>query len=131
MAKKKPSKFVEEKPQRSRLNEAGQEIPDSRPLHSSIGSRRSPTLAEQIKAAVRSERLAQEAHSAGFESFEEADDFEIGDDYDPESPYENEFEPETPNPRNAPPKAEPAQASPDPKVATSEPALAPSGPATK
>lgn len=30
-------------------------------------------------------RLAEEAH---METFEEADDFEVGDDYDPQSPYE-------------------------------------------
>lgn len=42
---------------------------------------------------VRSERLAQEAAQAGYESFEEADDFEVGDDYDPSSPYETDFDP--------------------------------------
>lgn len=43
---------------------------------------------------VRSERLAQEAMAAGYETFEESDDFDIPDDpLDPATPYENEFEP--------------------------------------
>lgn len=76
-----------------RLDFRGREIPDPTPIAPPIGYKRQPSLAEQIRAMVRSERLAQEAEQAGFETFEEADDFNVGDDFDPHSPYENDFDP--------------------------------------
>ncbi|UIB81459.1 hypothetical protein [Flyfo microvirus Tbat2_151] len=57
-----------------------------------VGYKRQPSLADQIREMVRSERLAMEAENAGYETFEEADDFDVGDDYDPQTPYENEFD---------------------------------------
>lgn len=50
------------------------------------------TEVDRIRELIRSERLRQEAEAAGHESFEEADDFDIGDDFDPSSPYEEAFE---------------------------------------
>lgn len=104
MAKRvrKPA-FIEERPTQSTLNEKGHEIPDSRPIAAALGIRREPTLAERIKATVRSEHLALQARNQGYETFEEADDFDIGDDFDPSSPYENDFDP---RPEAAPPQAE-------------------------
>lgn len=67
---------------------------------------------------VRSERLAAEAAAAGYESFEEADDFEVGDDFDPSSPYETDFDP-TPvaelRRRQQEAEAPPPAPSPEPK----------------
>lgn len=106
MARKK-SAFIEERPRSSELDSNGHEIPDSRPLQPSLNMRREPTLAERIKAMVRSEHIAREAREAGHESFEEADDFDVGDDYDPTSPYEQDFDPEPdPRPQAAPRNAE-------------------------
>lgn len=82
------------------LDEHGRELPDPTPIAPPVGFRRQPSLAEQIRAMVRSERLRQEAEAQGFETFEEADDFEVGDDYDPTSPYEEVFDPH-PNPEGA------------------------------
>lgn len=79
------------------LDAFGRERPDPRPMEPPLGYRRSPTLAEQIAAAVRSEALARAAEAEGMETFDEADDFDVGDDYDPSSPYEQYFEP-TPMP---------------------------------
>lgn len=42
---------------------------------------------------VRSERLKLEVEAQGQETFDEADDFDIGDDFDPTSPYESDFDP--------------------------------------
>jgi hypothetical protein len=75
------------------LDHNGHEIPDPTPMAPPVGYKRQPTLVEQIRNMIRSEKLAAEAQSAGFETFEEADDFDVEDDYDPHSPFENDFEP--------------------------------------
>lgn len=85
--------MIQEYPVESTLDPQGREVPDPTPMAPPIGYKRTPSLAEQIREMVRSERLAMEAAAAGFESFEEADDFEVGDDFDPSSPYEEQFEP--------------------------------------
>lgn len=74
------------------LDSLGREIPDPVPLAPPVGYKRSPTLQEQIKRMVQSERLAQLAQESGHETFAEAEDFDVGDDYDPRSPWEDEFE---------------------------------------
>lgn len=110
MAKRK-QRFIQETPMkpRSELDKNGHEIPDSRTLAPALNLRPEPTLAERIREITRSERLRQEAIAAGHETFEEADDFEVGDDYDPESPYEMEFDP-PPRPQAAPAEAGTPQA---------------------
>lgn len=69
-------------------DERGHEIPDPTPVAAAIGHRPGPTLREQIRDMIQSEKLRMEAEAAGFESLEEADDFDVGDDYEPNSPYE-------------------------------------------
>lgn len=103
-----------------RLNEKGREILDPTPMAPPVGYKRQPSLSEQIREMVRSERLAMEAASAGFETLEEADDFDIPDDpIDPRTPYEAHFDP---LPEMAPPP--PAKASPEPREPISEPSQA-------
>lgn len=84
-------------------DERGYEIPDPTPMAPPIGYNRQPSLAEQIRAMIVSQKLAQEAAEAGAETFEEADDFEIGDDFEQErhSPYEANFDPMTDQERAA------------------------------
>lgn len=74
------------------LDEFGQEVPDPVPLAPPVGYKRRVPLAQQIREMVRSEALRMAAERAGAESFDEADDFDVGDDVDPRSPYEAEFE---------------------------------------
>jgi len=69
------------------------EQPDPRPLAVPVGFHRPPSLADTVGRLVRSQLLAQEAARQGFETPEEADDFEVGDDYEPLSPYENDHIP--------------------------------------
>lgn len=76
-----------------RLNAAGAEILDPVPMAPPVGYKKSRSMVEVVRDMLKSERLALEAAHAGVESFEEADDFEVGDDFDPTSPYENDFEP--------------------------------------
>lgn len=78
---------------RQRHNEKGYEVPDPTPMAPPVGYRAQPSLRDQIREMVRSEKLALEAEAAGFETFDEADDFDVGDDFDPTSPYEEVFDP--------------------------------------
>ena len=66
----------------SSLDARGAEVLDPTPMAPPVGYRRQPSLAEQIREMVRSERLAAEVEAAGAETFEEADDFDIEDDCD-------------------------------------------------
>lgn len=75
------------------LNTDGQEILDPTPIAPPLGYTRQPSLAEQIRAMVVSEKLRLEAMEAGAETFEESDDFDVGDDFDPQSEWENDFDP--------------------------------------
>jgi len=76
-----------------RHDEFGRELLDGRPMQPPLGYKRTPSLAEQISAMVRNERIQAELRAAGVETFAEADDFNIPDDVDPTSPYEMYFEP--------------------------------------
>jgi len=100
------------------LDHRGREKPDPTPIAPPIGYKKQPSLHDQIRAMVRSEKLRMEAEMAGFETFEEADDFDVGDDLDPTSPYEEQFEGDLLPPPPVPPM-EPAggQAPPAPPAA--------------
>lgn len=74
------------------IDKLGRLMPDPTPIEPPIGYKPAPSLFEQIREMVRSETLRQAAEDAGAETFEEADDFEVGDDWDPRSPYENEWD---------------------------------------
>jgi len=108
------------------LNADGSENLDPQPMAPPVGFKPAPSLAEQIREMVRSEKLAREAAEAGFETFEESDDFDVGDDFDPRTPYEEIFDSQSvaemrktketaevpvpqPSPAPSAPAAEPAQ----------------------
>lgn len=63
------------------------EYPDPTPVEMPLGFKRPPTLQEEIQRIIR-QQMSMQAEEAGFESFEEADDFEVDEDPDPLSPYE-------------------------------------------
>ena len=50
--------------------------------------KRPPTLQEQVARMVHSEQFKQYMEREGFETIDEAEDFEVGDDYVPEAPHE-------------------------------------------
>lgn len=77
------------------LTDGGAEIPDSTPLAPPVGYEKRDTIAEQVRRMVQSQLLARDLAAAGAETFEDADDFDVGDDYDPTSPYEVNFDPTT------------------------------------
>lgn len=75
------------------LRTGGVENTDSTPLRIPLGFKRPETLAEQVQRLVRG-HLSRVAEEQGFETFEEAEDFDVEDDMDfPETPYELVFDP--------------------------------------
>lgn len=132
------------KAQTNYLTKDGREKPDPTPIAPPIGYIKQPTMVENIRAMVRRE-MSDAAAAQGMETFEEADDFEVGDDYDPRSPYEELFDPPAGLPGMSTPKptvgeggpgregeAEPPSPAPEPtkkqEEKQPEPALAKSTP---
>lgn len=75
------------------LTDEGYEALSSIPMAPPVGFTKEEPLHLRIKRMVREARLQEELDAAGHETFEEADDFDVGDDYDPSSPFEIEFDP--------------------------------------
>jgi len=71
----------------------GFELGDPTPMEPPLGYRKAPTLTEQIQQQVRQLQLRMLEDQMSPETEEEADDFEVGDDYEPLSKYENEHMP--------------------------------------
>lgn len=68
------------------LNEKGHEIPDPRPVAVPARFLRPPSRFDEMRALLNAAR--QDALSRQLETPEEADDFDVGEDYDPTSPWE-------------------------------------------
>jgi len=68
------------------LNENGHEILDDTPISLPLRFNRPPSKLDDLRAMLKI--VSREAEHAGQETFEEADDFDVGDDYDPRSPWE-------------------------------------------
>lgn len=75
-----------------RHNENGEEILDPIPMQPPLGYKRTLSLSEQIAQQVRLHNLALQDDAID-ETDEEADDFEVGDDFEPLSPHENDHMP--------------------------------------
>lgn len=76
------------------LNKDGTPVLDPTPMAPPIGYKKTPSMVEIVRDMVRGERLRQEALESGHETFEEAEDFDVGDEPDQlRSPYENDFDP--------------------------------------
>lgn len=74
------------------LDEKGREIVSDKPVEVPLKLKSRDTQTDFIRDMIRRE-LSRRAADDGMESFEEADDFEVGDDFDPTSPYEEVFDP--------------------------------------
>lgn len=76
------------------LDKHGHEVPDQTPMAIPAGFKKPETLAEQVQRLVRSAQLRELAESKGFETFDEANDFDVPDDPpDPSTPFEPFFDP--------------------------------------
>lgn len=76
-----------------RHTEEGLEVLDPNPMQPPLGYKRTLSLHEQIAQQVRIAKLQLLDDMNLEETDEEADDFEVGDDYEPLSPYENDHIP--------------------------------------
>lgn len=113
----------------SAIGADGKEYPDSTPMELPVGMKQGPTLADMIKRMVQHQLLAVAAEQEGFDTFEEAEDFDLEDDpLDPQTPYEAVFDPPKPPPggRGAPPVSGAPSSAPPPPPPSSATATPPS-----
>lgn len=64
---------------RQAYNERGEEIPDTTPVAAAVKFDRPPSIHEIVAQHLRSEQWRMASQKAGVESFEEANDFDVGD----------------------------------------------------
>lgn len=70
--------------------------PDPTVIAPPVGFIDQPSMFEVVRSMVHNARLQQELDEAGAETFEESDDFDVGDEDEAAlSGYENDFEPDT------------------------------------
>lgn len=74
-------------------NNSGKETISDVPKAAPLKMRRPANHWDDIRALIRQE-MSEAASNQGMESFEDADDFDVGDDFDPTSPYELNFDPD-------------------------------------
>lgn len=74
------------------LDKRGHELLDKKPVAMPVGFKRPETLAEQVQRLVR-RQVSEYAAAQGRETFEESEDFDVDDEFDPRTPYEAEFDP--------------------------------------
>lgn len=72
---------------RARLNERGHEVLDDKPVSLPLRFQRGENITQQVQRLVAGE-MSRLAEARGFETFEDANDFDVGDDYDPRSQHE-------------------------------------------
>lgn len=95
------------------LNVMGQEVPDPTIVEPPIGYIRQPDLMELMRRMIRNE-LSTVAENSEFETFEDADDFDIDDDpVDYTSPYEEFFDPAPGAPTGPPGQIHPERQDPN------------------
>lgn len=75
---------------RPELDGYGHEVPDPEPVAVPAGFKKPETLAQTVARLLR--KASDEARDAGGETLEEADDFDIDDEFDPSTPYELFFD---------------------------------------
>ena len=124
----------------SSVGQDGKEYPDPVPMAPPIDYIPPPDLMTMIRTMIHHERFQQLAKEEGWETPDEADDFEIDDDpLDPLTPYERHFLPpdeaEPSPPHNPPGSQQPSpQATPLPPAGVSSPPPAsepPAGPSAE
>lgn len=89
----KASGLSEPKKAPEKHDENGGEILDPTPMQPPLGYKKSLSLSEQIAQQVRIAQLKILEDNMVHETEEDADDFEVGEDFEPLSQYENEHMP--------------------------------------
>ena len=75
------------------FDDNGCELPDNTPIAVPMRFRQRSYF-DSIREMIRNE-ISKQAQDQGHETFEEANDFDVGDDFDPSAPYEEQFDPDT------------------------------------
>jgi len=75
------------------LDKDGRFLPDPVPMAPPVGYVKQESMSDIVRRMVQGEHLRLAALEAGQETFDEAEDFDVGDDFDPTSPYEEIFDP--------------------------------------
>ncbi|AXH73385.1 MAG: hypothetical protein [Microviridae sp.] len=110
----------------TRHDAKGHEVLDKTPVAVPVGWSPPPSLQETIKRLIRHE-LSAKADSIGYETYDEADDFDVDDDPELKSPYELTADQELAQ-RLPPVKAETTGVQPVPtKEAPAKPSPSPEG----
>jgi len=73
-------------------NEKGEEILDQTPVALPVHFKRPPSIQDTIKRLVGDSEVRRALREAHVETFEEADDFNVEDEMDFHSPYEENFD---------------------------------------
>lgn len=95
------------------LNLMGQEVPDPTIIDPPLGYIQQPDLMELMRRMIRTE-FSNAIDATQFETFEEADDFEVDDDpVDYSSPYEEYFDPPPGAPKGPPGEFHPLRQDPN------------------
>jgi len=76
-----------------KFTENGEEIMDPTPVASAMKFKQRSQFSD-IRRYIANE-LSRQAAENDQETLQEADDFNVGDDFDPTSPYEEQFDPES------------------------------------
>lgn len=74
----------------TRLDANGHEVLDPMPMALPTGMKAGPTMEERLRRMIQN--MSVEAEMQGAESFEESEDFDIPDDMDIRSPYEEFYD---------------------------------------
>lgn len=74
------------------FNKSGEILPDDTPMNLELQLNPPLSLEERVSRLLHSRQLADLANSQGLESFEESEDFDVDDDFDPQTPWEQDFE---------------------------------------
>lgn len=69
----------------------GHEVPDPRPVSIPAGFQRPPSLQEQVRRLLPD--MIRQQQEQEVETWEDANDFDVGDDFDPSSPWETIYDP--------------------------------------
>lgn len=74
------------------LDDFGREIPDPRPMQPPVGYKPELSIFDIQRQQIELHHRLY-AEDREFETFEESEDFDVDDDVDPTSPWENHFDP--------------------------------------
>lgn len=72
------------------LDANGHELPNPVPMQPPVGYVKRPSIAQQMREMIQ--QVSYEAAMSGQETEEEANDFDVDEDFEPSSPWEDEFE---------------------------------------